>query len=154
MLHKTLSFLSVLILGLFAGAMVLIALGLQPYWNSLAPENYRDSFKAMGPFVGLVMLPLLFGSVLFSASSAVLNRKLRMFWAPAFALVFLILPLYALVHNPVNASIFGSAVIPTSEIAQMRSSWAFWHSLRTLLGVGAFGLALFAFSRESAPRGE
>jgi hypothetical protein len=63
-----LAFLSALFLGLLAGAMLLIATALVPYWRSLEPAEFTAWFRKYSPLLGRVMLPLGASATLFAIS--------------------------------------------------------------------------------------
>lgn len=137
-------------LGLFSGAMFLIALGLGRYWNSLPPLQYRESFQVMGPYLGRMMVPLLTVSVLSAALTTFTNRRSRLHWT-AFVLIMTIVPLYTFIHGPINNQLLDTTVLGGVEISSLRERWYFWHWVRTVLGIGAFLAALRCLIRTSNP---
>lgn len=149
MLVTAIRYFIVVFLGLFTGAMLLIAVSLVPYWQALSPEAFRLNFQALGPFLGQVMVPLMLLSIGLTVVNLLLTKEGRGRWTPPFLLVVGIVPLYALIHGPVNALLLGESVQSASEIGALRSSWFFWHWVRTVLGSGAFLLSLRNLYRSS-----
>jgi magnesium-transporting ATPase (P-type) len=136
---KVIPRITVLILGIFSGAMTLIALALVRYWNTLSPENYRQSFQTVGDFLGAVMIPLMLLSIVCTLICTIIFKENRKRWLFAFILVALIIPLYAFAHGPINDQILGNLPLSTEAISDLRQKWVLYHWVRTLLGLGAFG---------------
>lgn len=126
--------LATLVLAAFAGAMLLIGSAIGVYWLRLEPEAFRSAFQAMGPDLGHAMVPLMVGAIVLSGLTAFLVPERRKPWALACVLITLVVPLYALVHGPLNEGFLGQAPLDRATLAAMRSKWLFWHSLRTVAG--------------------
>ncbi len=142
-------FIAVALLGIFCGAMLLIAAGLMPYWNSLSPEQFRASFQAIGPHLGNVMVPTMIFSIFAAILSAIVAPPTtRRLWIVAAFLVFAIVPLYALIHGPVNDLLLGDGVLDVATLASLRSKWGLLHGLRLGMGAASFVIAFVAYSKD------
>lgn len=129
-------------LGLFSGAMLFIGLAIVPHGMSLAPAAYRADFQAGGPFIGNYMIPLMVLSILLPGICILLDKANRSRWILVTALVFAIVPLYGVVHAPINDLILGATPLSDVEIVGLRGKWVLWHWARTVLGLSAFGISL------------
>lgn len=134
-------------LGLFSGAMLLIAVAIMPYWKSLNGESYRASFQAIGPYFGSVMVPLMLVAIVLSAIATFSRNDSISRTVVTFCLVALIVPLYLVFSAPINAELLGNSPLSEPLIIQLRGQWFFWHWTRTLLGTGAFLLTVFGRAR-------
>jgi hypothetical protein len=132
-------------LGIFAGAMLLIATAQVPYWKSLSPEEYRTQFKAIGPFLGKAMVPLMLTAILLAGLNVAVNTGTRLPWAIATGLVLAIVPLYAAVHAPVNAQLLGADSLDAVALTALRAKWVLWHGVRTALGFASLITSLVAY---------
>ncbi len=68
---------SVVLTGLFTGAMLLVGVALVTFWQSLEPQAFLDWFAAHSHRVGRLMVPLGGAAVLATwAAAAVLWRRI------------------------------------------------------------------------------
>src|SRR6058998_1276304 len=125
------SIASALLLGLLAGAMLLIALALAPFWQSLPPAEFRAWFAANAFRIGRLMIPL--GAA--AALAAV---------AAACALGVGIITLA--VNEPANERFAAPGVLGDAETRALLARWVAWHWVRVGLGLGGFVAALRALT--------
>ena len=146
-LARVLQDAALLLLGLFAGAMLVIGVSFVGYWQSLEPSTFLDWFAANADRIGGLMLPLGAAATLAALGSAAVTwpsggRAGR--WSAASAgLAVSILVVYFVVHAPRNAA-FTSGAMPPERVAGELAVWARWHWVRVLLGVAAFWTQLVA----------
>ena len=50
--------MAAVLLGLLGGALLLIAMGLVPYWQSLDPTEFTELFRENSPIIAGIMMPL------------------------------------------------------------------------------------------------
>ena len=79
------AYLAAATLGLLAGAMLLIATAIVPFWSSLELAEFARWFERYSPLLGRVMLPLGAASTLLSLLAAALVRPLSSPRLPWFA---------------------------------------------------------------------
>ena len=51
--------MAAVLLGLLGGALLLIAMGLVPYWQSLDPTEFTELFRENSPIIAGIMLSLI-----------------------------------------------------------------------------------------------
>src|SRR5207245_10618722 len=69
------SIASAFLLGLLAGAMLLIALAVAPFWQSLPPAEFRAWFAANAFRIGRLMIPLGAPAALAAVAAALAARR-------------------------------------------------------------------------------
>ncbi|MEL7051105.1 MAG: DUF1772 domain-containing protein [Cyanobacteria bacterium J06588_5] len=126
------------LLGLLAGGMVLLALGLVPYWRSLDPVEFTPVFATSLPTVGgtMILLTILGTSTIcLAAGLAAWKKQPSRNWligGAASALIMLVtVPFYFGAANPLLAGGTLSAAEITAELAK----WQQMHWFRTIVGV-------------------
>src|SRR5438034_6718542 len=70
------SIASAFLLGLLAGAMLLIALAVAPFWQSLPPAEFRAWFAANAFRIGRLMIPLGAGAAVAALAATFAARRL------------------------------------------------------------------------------
>src|SRR5207245_10309694 len=70
------SIASAFLLGLLAGAMLLISLAVAPFWQSLPPAEFRAWFAANAFRIGRLMIPLGAAAALAAVAAALAARGL------------------------------------------------------------------------------
>jgi hypothetical protein len=146
-LARVLQDAALLLLGLFAGAMLVIGVSIVGYWQSLDASTFLDWFAANADHIGGLMLPLGVAATLAALGCAAVTwpsggRAGR--WSAASAVFAVsILVVYFVVHAPRNAA-FSSGAMPPEQVAGELAVWARWHWVRVLLGVAAFWTQLVA----------
>ncbi|GJL65372.1 MAG: hypothetical protein NPIRA05_03430 [Nitrospirales bacterium] len=126
------------LLGLLSGGMMLIALGLVPYWRSLDPAEFTSVFAASLPSVGGTMAALsVIGTVAIVVAAGLAARKKlpSRAWLSAGAagavIMLVTVPLYFGSANPLLAG----GTLSESEIAAELATWQQMHWFRTIVGV-------------------
>lgn len=145
--------ISTVLFGLLAGGMLLIALGLVPYWRSLNPDEFTSAFATSLPTIGgtmalLTVLATL--SLVIAASLAVWKKAPSRNWILAAALaavaMLITVPIYFAAANPLLAG--GS--LGGNEITAELATWQQMHWLRTVVGI----IGLFCAVRAGYPQSE
>jgi Domain of unknown function (DUF1772) len=144
-------------LGVFAGAMALIALALVPHWRTLSPVEFRALFQSLGPFLGHAMIPLAqisAGLCLLSFGAIGLFSK-RWLNGSLFSLGALIslLVVYQIQHVPINDALLGTGPLRGEEVGRLLTHWGDWHWARLGFGMLAFVTALRELVRTGYSRG-
>jgi len=133
---------SALLLGLFAGAMLLIGGALVPFWRALPPPELRRWFAVHAGRVRNVMVPL--------GVAAMLAALAALFVAPGPWLVagaaapIAVVVITALVNEPANHRFAAPDALDDDQTRAELERWRRWHWLRMALGVGGFWAALRA----------
>jgi len=132
-------------LGLLAGAMLLIAVAIVPFWTSLEPTEFARWFRDHSPLLGRIMIPLGASATVSAVVAALLVRAVS---APAFrwlavaaALAIAVAAVYPFYFGSANAALAGGDLAP-GEIAAELQRWRSWHWFRTVAGALAFLAAL------------
>jgi hypothetical protein len=148
-LASALAYLATAALGLLAGAMLLIAVAIVPFWSSLEPTAFADWFRAYSPLLGRFMLPLGASAAILAVLAAALARPLSSprfgSFALAAALAVAVGAVYPLYFSAANAAIAGKS-LGADEIAAELVRWRSWHWFRTGAGVLGFLAALRGLS--------
>lgn len=126
------------LLGLLTGGMVLIALGLVPYWRSLDPSEFTPVFATSLPTVGGTMILLTVlgtASIVLAAGLAAWKKLPSRNWLMAGAagtvIMLVTVPFYFGAANPLLAGGTLGALEITAELAK----WQQMHWFRTVFGV-------------------
>ncbi len=124
----------VVLLGLLSGALLLIALGLLPYWQSLDSTMFKTVFSNNTPHIAGMMMPLGFsatGFTLLAAGFAVWKKQPGHLWmiaAAVFALcMFVTFPTYFRGANEALAA----GTMSSRELAEELLRWQSIHWIRT-----------------------
>lgn len=141
MLTRTIQDVTVVLLGLLAGAMLLIAVAFVGYWQSLEPEAFLAWFATHAHRIGGLMLPLGAAATAAAIGSAVatwrIGGPIRAWAVTAAVLALLVVVVYFAAHAPRNTAFAARSVAP-ENISRELGTWATWHWVRVVLGVGAF----------------
>lgn len=145
------AFITAIILGLSAGAMLTEAVVFVQFWQSMPPENFLKWFSENES-----LLTKFFGSIQTSSAILILITTF-LFWfkgtrAKFYSLISTILIIAVLLtfffyfkeanHN------FSTFAIPLNEVKARLSDWSFWQWIRTALGVSAFVFSLLALTKK------
>jgi len=144
------AFVTVVILGLSAGAMLTEATVFVQFWQSLSSSQFLKWFAENEP-----LLVKFFGS-LQTASLVLILATTILFWiqgrrgkylsALSTLLVVAVIITFFLYFQKANES-FVTATIALDDVKNELSRWAFWQWVRAALGVGAFASAVSAIWR-------
>src|SRR5881628_4079519 len=142
------SIASAFLLGLLAGAMLLIALAVAPFWQSLPPAEFRAWFAANAFRIGRLMVPLGAAAALAAVAAALAGRGApgspSLLRAAACAVGVGIVTLA--VNEPANERFAAPGALTDAETRALLARWVAWHWVRVGLGVGGFVAALRALT--------
>ena len=145
---RALAAASALLLGLLAGAMLLIALAVAPFWQSLSPAEFRAWFAAHAFRIGRLMIPLGAAAALAAVAAAAAGRGLpgraSRLRAAAAALGIGIITL--VVNEPANERFAAPGVLDDAGTRALLARWVAWHRVRVALGLVGFLAALQALT--------
>jgi len=127
-----LAHLAACLLGLLAGAMLVIAIVLVPFWSALPPVELRAWFARHADRTGALMFPLGGAALAAGAAAGVVAVTL-------------------LVNEPANRRFAGPVYLSDADVVALLGRWRRWHWLRVALGLVAFGAALRALGGRPAP---
>jgi hypothetical protein len=155
MLIIAVRFVSLFLTALLVGTMFGIWLGFNPaaLSSSAFVEMQQNAIRALN-----VSMPVLgFVCILLTAMLAVLTKTdKRARWLLAMAAVCLAAAglITRFGNQPINAVVMSwTAQAPAGNWAELRDTWWQWHTLRTLVAMAGFALALWAaVGRGSAAR--
>lgn len=142
---RVVAIITVVALGISAGALITEGEVLVPYWQSLPPSDflswYHDNagllFNFFGPAEIVAAVLALTSALMFAVKR--LQGSSWLIVAAAFAIaVLLAFPLY---FKDVNAS-FAAGTIAVKDVAVELERWATWHWSRTVLALAAFVAAV------------
>lgn len=144
------AFLAAASLGLLAGAMLLIAVAIAPFWAALEPMEFARWFQQYSPLLGRVMLPLGASSTLLVLAAAWFARSASPSSFPwlalAAALAVGVAAVYPLYFTSANAAL-ASGSLDASQVAAELGRWRAWHWARTGAGALSFLAALRGLAR-------
>ena len=145
------AFITVVILGLSAGAMLTEAIVFVQFWQTLSPENFLKWFSENDP-----LLTKFFGS-LQTISAVLILITTILFWLKGtrgkyYALISTILIIavlltFFLYFKEANHN-FSTFAVPLNDVKARLSEWSFWQWIRTILGVSAFIFSLLAYTKK------
>lgn len=152
MLARLSTQLSVFLFGLLAGALLFIAFAIIPFWEGLAPTEFRSWFAA-NPFrVGSLMLPLEGAAILAALTAWIANRgSTQRSWLAIAALAALGVGLVGVViSDPANRLFPGAHALSDADTTTLLQHWVRWHWVRLGLAVCGFVAALRAVAGAAA----
>jgi uncharacterized membrane protein len=142
-----------LFLGLLAGAMLLIAVVLVPFWAALPPAEFRRWFAANAPRIGSLMLPL--GAVAAVAAVAAVFLEWqapgRGWLVVAAAGAVGVAAVTLAVNEPANQRFVAPDGLSDRDTAALLERWIRWHRVRVALGVAAFYASILALAACRGP---
>jgi hypothetical protein len=148
-----LALLAVAALGISAGAMLAEELVLVPYWRAIPPDEFLRWFAANEPLLVAFYGPLEIVAAVLTIAAAVhaawrraAGKGLLILAAALSVVVLLLYPLY---FQDVNASFTAGTIAPDAVAAEL-ARWSAWQWLRVTIGVAAFVSALLAVRRRDA----
>ena len=137
-----LAHLTALLLGLLAGAMLIIGVVLLPFWHALPPAELRGWFARHAGRTGALMFPL-GGTALVAALAACVTRRTSSAVVAAVAAAGVV-AVTLLVNEPANQRFAGPVYLSDADTVALLGRWRRWHWLRVGLGLVAFAAALTA----------
>ncbi len=135
---------SVLLLGVFAGAMLTEGMVLVPYWQSLSPAEFFKWYAAndrrllsyFGRLTAATAIVALAAAILALATGHP-GRADALVAAVSMVVVVASFPLYFKRAN----ERFAAASIPAAEVAAELARWSAWHWMRTAISFVALAVA-------------
>jgi hypothetical protein len=150
---SALGLLTVLVLGLSAGALLAEAGVLVPFWRAQQPEAflvwYRENASRLLRFFGPLEVVGGVSVVAAAATTWLGDQPGKWLFLASMALTLAVLATFPLYFQRVNAR-FAAGTIPSPQVGAELERWAAWHWGRTLLAILAFALAAIAFSQLAA----
>ncbi|MBI1816193.1 MAG: DUF1772 domain-containing protein [Deltaproteobacteria bacterium] len=147
--------MTVVLLGLLAGAMLLIAVAFVGYWQSLEPEAFLAWFATHAHRIGVLMVPLGAAATAAAILSAVVTWRIggsvRAWALTSAVLALLVVAVYFAAHAPRNI-VFAARSVAPENVSRELGTWATWHWVRVLLGVGAFYTQLLSIRGKETRR--
>ncbi len=134
--------LAAFLLGLFSGAMLLIALALVPFWRSLPPTEFRAWFAAHAGRIGGLMIPLGAASAVAAVAALVAVPECRGWLGLAAASTVGVVVVTVVVNEPANRLFATAGALGDEETRKLLDRWMRWHWVRVALGLAAFAAVL------------
>ena len=132
---NTLSQIATVLLGLLAGALLLLAMGLIPYWQELEPSSFVPIFRDNSAHIANFMMPLGFsatGITWLALGLAVCKKTPSKNWLIAASVCALcMLATFPIYFSGANAAL-AEGIIPTAELSNALSQWQLIHWIRTI----------------------
>jgi hypothetical protein len=136
MIRKPLRAATLAVVGMLAGAMLLIKLVLVPFWQGVPPREFRTWFGRHSRRIRALMVPLGAAGI----GTAVVNTAVEATadGAPGSAVVAAgasagVVAVTMLVNEPANEK-FEQIDFDDAETTALLERWARWHDLRVVLG--------------------
>jgi anthrone oxygenase-like protein len=146
MLSRPLAVLTAVLVGLLAGAMVLIEVVLVPFWRGLPPAEFGAWFAGHSDRIRSLMVPLGAGAGAAATASAVAHRAEGSDGGTAFAAAGATEAVVAItlaVNEPAQQR-FVAGNLTDAETEALLARWARWHDRRVVLGLSAAVAAALA----------
>jgi hypothetical protein len=147
---ETLTVLTTLVLGVFAGSLLTEALLLVPYFRSLSFEQFNRLHGEFGPRLFRYYAPLTISATLIPAAAAAATLldypRINLFAWLAAALVLAILATYVFYFRAANLA-FTERRLDEPALAKELTRWAAVHTFRTALALCAFVASVLAVLR-------
>ncbi len=139
--------IATVLLGLLAGALLLLAMGLVPYWQALEPASFVSIFRDNSGHIASFMMPLGFsatGITWVALGLAIWKKMPSKNWLIAASICALcMLATFPIYFSGANAALADGAV-PATELANALSQWQLVHWVRTLAATAGCICALKA----------
>jgi uncharacterized membrane protein YphA (DoxX/SURF4 family) len=153
LLARTIQDAAVVLLGLLAGAMLLIAVAFVGYWQSLDPETFLTWFATHAHRIGGLMIPLGVAATAAAIGSAVVTWRIggpvRAWALTSAGLAVLVVVVYFAAHAPRNTAFAARSVAP-ENVSRELGAWATWHWVRVVLGLASFYAQLLSIRGREA----
>lgn len=135
--------------GAFIGAMILIALVLVPFWQSLQPPLFLDWFTAHSNNIGRLMIPLGPGVLCLAMATFFLSQKNKIWWG-----LTIIFTLFNILYFPIyflstNTS-FAEQTIEIAQVSDTLSTWLSYHWHRIFFATAALVTTIVAILKNQA----
>jgi hypothetical protein len=147
MLSRPLAVLTAVLVGLLAGAMVLIEVVLVPFWRGLPPAEFRAWFAAHSDRIRRLMVPLGAAAGAAATASAVAHRAEAgdggTASLAAAGATEAVVAITLAVNEPAQQR-FVAGNLTDAETEALLARWARWHDRRVVLGLSATVAAALA----------
>ena len=140
--------MTAVLIGLLAGAMLLIAVAVVPFWRSLPPAEFRRWFFAHSRRIGRMMIPLGGSTALLSIAALVASGSGARYWSIGAALAAIAIgAITLLVNEPANERFAATNDLTDTETVALLQRWVTFHWIRVALGIAGLACAVEAVSR-------
>ena len=140
--------MTAVLIGLLAGAMLLIAVAVVPFWRSLPPDEFRRWFFAHSRRIGRMMIPLGGSTALLSIAALVASGSGARRWSFGAALAATAIgAITLLVNEPANERFAATNDLTDTETVALLQRWVTFHWIRVALGIAGLACAVEAVSR-------
>ena len=147
LITKIAELLTILVLGLTAGAMLTEAIIIVPFWLSLSSTEFFDWYaKNQATLVNYYSPLEIWSAILFLVTSILLFRTKQdgKWWMVSSAILsILVLATFFVFFKDANAG-FNMRSIASDKLAQAIRTWGNWQWLRVGLGISAFLLGILS----------
>ena len=144
--------IATVLLGLLAGALLLLAMGLVPYWQALEPSSLVPIFRDNSAHIASFMMPLGFsatGITWLALGLAVWKKMPSRNWLIAASVCALcMLATFPIYFSGANAALAEGAV-PATELSNALNQWQLVHWVRTVAALAGCICALKAVRSSS-----
>lgn len=130
-----------LVIGLFAGSLLMEGAILVPYWRRMAPDNFFRLHSTLGPHLFRYFAPLTVLAVGLSVVAAVAFGLANTFRLGAAGLCLAALAIFFIYFRKANAS-FADHSLKADDLQTELTRWMSWHWIRTVMVIMAFGLSI------------
>jgi hypothetical protein len=146
MIDYLLAFSNALVLGLFAGSLLLEGLVLVPLWRSLTPPQFFQFHHEFGKRLFAYFAPLTTLAALLPLVFAIMMKG-QVWSANIAALASLsVLAFFPLFFRKANEA-FANRTILDADLPSRLKAWANVHAMRSIIAFVAFGAALVALAK-------
>ena len=152
-LSRALAVLTAVLVGLLAGAMVLIEIVLVPFWRGVPPAQFRVWFAAHSDRIRALMVPLgaAAGGVAVASAVAMVSEGGEGVPAAVVAAAGTVgvVGITVTVNEPANHR-FTSGSLTDGATTDLLARWARWHHARVGLGLAATVAAALALAQRDS----
>ena len=139
--------LTCLVLGLLAGAMLVIGVSLVSFWESLSSSDFQAWFASYSHLIGRLMIPLGVGGLVLTVATAIAcwrgSATTRRWVLVAAVSALGVMVTYPLFFAAANEA-FMRGGLSDAAARSLLDRWATWHWIRTGFGSLGFVAALRA----------
>ncbi|GBF40628.1 DUF1772 domain-containing protein [Leptospira johnsonii] len=146
-LTKITGFITVLVLGLTAGAMLTEAVIIVPFWLSLSPTEFFDWYAKHQAALVNYYSPLEIWSTILTVVTSILlliaKQEGRLSMVASTVLSILVIMTFFIFFKDANAG-FNTRSIANEKLTSAITTWGNWQWLRVGLGIAAFIFGLLS----------
>lgn len=141
-----LAYVTAVVIGLLAGAMLFIGVALVPFWQGLPPPEFRAWFAVHSVRIGALMFPLGIASVIASLAALIRDRSgpNRLSHWIAFAGALAVATVTMAINEPANIRFAAPAGLSDADTIALLARWKVWHWIRVTSGLIAFAASVKA----------